>query len=300
MNGTLTDSVQRYIAEANRAPQLDREREVELARRFREQGDRRAGSELARAHLRHVVAIALKYRRYGVPLGELIAEGNYGLVHAMSKFEPERGIRFITYAAYWVRAHVLGHVLKSWSLVGNATGPLRSRIFFKLRRERIRVANLLGEGEAAEQALATRLGVTPAQLGSLLQRLDARDVSLDVKVFDDSALRLVDTLPSDDDQERALFEHEFEHGARRTVHRALADLDPRERFIVQRRLMADPAEELTLAEIGRELGVSRERARQLEARTKSKLRARITALGGGPVHDLFARPHEVEAAAPAA
>lgn len=291
-----TDRVARYIAEANRAPELDREREVELAMRWKLHGDRAAADQLARAHLRYVVAIALKYRRYGVPLGELIAEGNYGLVHAMSKFEPERGIRFITYAAYWVRAHVLGHVLKSWSLVGNANGPLRSRLFFKLRRERIRVTNLLGEGEAADQALAARLGVSSTQLGSLLQRLDARDVSLDVKTYDDSNTRLVDTLVGTEDQEHAFFTHQIESGMKSVVDQALRDLDARERFIAQRRLMADPAEELTLAEIGRELGVSRERARQLEARTKSKLRARITSLHSPAVHDLF----DHGAAAPAA
>src|SRR5688572_11757677 len=144
MSSTPMDRVQRYITEANREPELDRDTELDLARRWKAHGDRSAAEQLCRAQLRYVVAIALKYRRYGVPLGELIAEGNYGLVHALGKYEPERGIRFITYAAYWVRAHVLGHVLKSWSLVGNAGGPLRSRLFFRLRRERIRVANLLG------------------------------------------------------------------------------------------------------------------------------------------------------------
>jgi RNA polymerase sigma-32 factor len=282
---TPLDRVQRYITLANRAPELDRNTELELARRFKSHGDRAAADRLCRAHLRHVVAIALKYRRYGVPLGELIAEGNFGLVHALSKFEPERGIRFITYAAYWVRAHVLGHVLKSWSLVGSASGPLRSRIFFKLRRERIRVKNLLGEGEAADATLAERMGVTTAQLGTLLQRLDQRDVSLDLKLYEDENQRLVDTLAAGDDQEQALFDHQLEASVRGAVDQALDGLDPRERFIAEARLMADPTEELTLAEIGRELGISRERARQLEARTKSKLRARIASLGGPQVTD---------------
>jgi RNA polymerase sigma-32 factor len=299
MRTSPMDSVQRYIAEANRAPELGRERETELALRWKQHGDRSAANELCRAQLRYVVAIALKYRRYGVPLAELIAEGNYGLVHALTKFEPERGIRFITYAAYWVRAHVLGHVLKSWSLVGNATGPLRSRLFFKLRRERIRVSNLLGEGEAAHNALAARLDVTPAQLEALVQRLDARDVSLDVKLFDDGAQRLVDTLPALDDQEQSLLSNQLEDGMKSAVDSALQELDPRERFIAESRLMADPAEELTLAEIGRELGVSRERARQLEARTKTKLRARITSFGGPVVRELFASDPSA-AAAPAA
>jgi RNA polymerase sigma-32 factor len=298
MSTTPMDRVQRYIAEANRAPELDRQTEAELCRRWKASGDRAAADQLCRAQLRYVVAIALKYRRYGVPLGELIAEGNYGLVHAMSKFEPERGIRFITYAAYWVRAHVLGHVLKSWSLVGNATGPLRSRLFFKLRRERIRVRNLLGEGEAAEVALAERLGMTPAQLAPLVQRLDARDVSLDVTMFGDGTPRLVDVLAAGDNQEQALFSQQIQYDVKGAVETALAELDPRERFIAEARLMADPSEELTLAQIGRELGVSRERARQLETRTKSKLRTRIASLSGS-ARDLFSE-RAIAASVPAA
>jgi RNA polymerase sigma-32 factor len=274
-----TDDVAFYIAEAKRAPRLEKEEEMALAQRWKQHGDRAAGDALARANLRHVVAVAMKYRRYGVPVSELIAEGNFGVVHALGKFEPERGIRFVTYAAHWVRAYILDHVIKSWSMVGGGSGPLRSRLFFRLRRERVRAVNLMGEGEAADRMVAERVGVTPDELRKLVHRLEARDVSLDVKVLDDSPVKLLDLLPAPDDQERSLFEHQVGGSMKTAVARAVSELDPRERYIAEHRLMADPTEELSLAEIGRCLGVSRERARQLEARTKRKLRSRIPALG---------------------
>jgi RNA polymerase sigma-32 factor len=297
MNRNHSDDVGFYVAEAKRAPRLEREQEYELATRWKRDGDRAAGDTLARANLRHVVAIAMKYRRYGVPVTELIAEGNFGVVHALGKFEPDRGIRFVTYAAHWVRAYILDHVIKSWSLVGGGSGPLRSRLFFKLRRERVRAVNLLGEGEAADRAVADRIGVTPEELVKMVQRLEARDLSLDMRVVDDSPVKLMDLLPAADDQERDLFEGEVEGGMRSVVERAVSELDPRERYIAEHRLMADPHEELSLAQIGRSLGVSRERARQLEARTKRKLRQRIPALGNAVVHEWIA--NSVHSQAPA-
>jgi RNA polymerase sigma-32 factor len=279
---TSNDEVAFYIAEAKRAPRLERDEELALALRWKD-GDRAAGDALARANLRHVVAVAMKYRRYGVPISELIAEGNFGVVHALGKFEPERGIRFVTYAAHWVRAYILDHVIKSWSMVGGGSGPLRSRLFFRLRRERVRAVNLVGEGEAADRMVAERVGITTEELRKLVNRLEARDVSLDVKVLDDSPARLVDLLPAPDDQERSLFEREAFGSVRSAVAAAVSELDPRERYIAEHRLMADPTEELSLAEIGRSLGVSRERARQLEARTKRKLKTRIPVLGSAVV-----------------
>ena len=287
-----TDDLAFYIAEAKRAPRLERDQEMALARRWKQHGDRAAGDALARANLRHVVAVAMKYRRYGVPVSELIAEGNFGVVHALGKFEPERGIRFVTYAAHWVRAYILDHVIKSWSMVGGGSGPLRSRLFFRLRRERVRAVNLMGEGEAADNMVAERVGVTPDELRKMLQRLEARDVSLDVKVLDESPVRLIDLLPAPDDQERSLLEHQVDGSMKHAVERAVSELDPRERYIAEQRLMADPAEELSLAEIGRSLGISRERARQLEARTKRKLRSRIPALGSPAVAEWIATSME--------
>ena len=223
-----------------------------------------------------MVAIALKYRRYGLPIAELIAEGNLGVLHALDKFEPERGLRFVTYAAYWIRAYVLNYIIRSWSLVGVGSGALRSKMFFKLRRERVRVHNLLGEGPEADAALAARLNVAPEKLTAMMRRIEVRDLSLDGKVYEDAGTTLVDTLVSPDpNQEQRLVADRSRQFVTHAVREAIGVLDDRERYIVQNRLMADPETQLSLAEIGRRLGVSRERARQIESRAKKKLRNRL-------------------------
>jgi len=275
----IDTAVSRYITMVQHLPRLSREEELELSVRWTRDQDEKAKDALVRAHLRYVVAIALKYRRYGLPLSELIAEGNYGVVHALGKFEPERGNRFVTYAAYWIRAYMLNYVIRSWSMVSAGSGALRSKMFFKLRRERVRITNLVGEGERANEMLAERLGMPTQQVSAMLHRLDGRDVSLDSKVFDDAVTTVVDTMQShDESQEESFSGRQIRDRLSAAVSDALESLDTRERFIVEKRLMADVEEELSLAEIGRRLGVSRERARQLEARAKRKLRAQIAGL----------------------
>jgi RNA polymerase sigma-32 factor len=269
----------RYITMVHAAPKLSREEEEGLLERWYSHSDLRARDELVNTQLRYVVAIALKYKRYGVPVSELVAEGNFGVVHALKKFEPARGNRFVTYAAYWIRAYILNYIIRSWSLVGVGSGALRSKMFFKLRRERIRVTNLLGEGDAADEALAERLSIPKDKLGGMLRRLEARDVSLDTPLFDDSGATLIDALANTSaNQEDKLIESRRGVRVQSLVRDAVKDLDKRERYIVENRMMADAEDEMSLAEIGRRLGVSRERARQLEARAKRKLEARITQL----------------------
>jgi RNA polymerase sigma-32 factor len=270
-----------YLAAARRVPELGREEEAALATRWKVTGDRRAANALARSHLRQVVAIAMKLRHYGVPVGELVAEGNVGVVQALEKFQPDRGVRFGTYASYWVRAQMLSHVVKSYSSVQGSDGPMRSQVFFKLRRERVRVTNQFGTGEAADQELAERLGVSVERVRGMVQRLDGRDVSLDQRVTPES-VRLLDRLPAPDDQEQQLYERQVRGSLRTAITDALAQLDARERYIVEQRLMADAEEQQSLADIARLLKVSRERARQLEARAKSKLR-RLIGAGQHPV-----------------
>jgi RNA polymerase sigma-32 factor len=248
--------------------------------------------------LRYVVATAVKYRRYGVPLDELVAEGNFGLVHALSKFEPERGFRFVTYAAYWIRAYILNYIIRSWSLVGSGSGVLRSKMFFRLRRERVKLANLIGDREAAEEALAEKLGTDREKLTLMLRRLEARDVSLDAKVFDDGNSTLLDTLPGESKpQDEYVYDAETRGELKTWVGSALAKLDERERYIVEQRLMADPEERLSLAEIGRTLGVSRERARQLEARAKNKLKSRLLLEASGAALDVLHEDFEEQRSA---
>lgn len=271
-------AVTRYVAAARGVPALSREEEIELARSFRATGDAKAAERLLRANLRHVVAIAMSYRRYGLRVSELISEGNLGLMMAIGKFDPDRGVRFVTYAAYWARAYILNYVIRSWSMVGGGSGPLRSKIFFKLRRERATVASLVGDDERTSmEMLAERMGTTVERTQELTQRLDARDVSLDVPMGEEGRTTMLDGLTdAGPTQEERFFEHEQQGALRQALREAVATLDERERFIVEKRLMSD--EDLSLAEIGRRLGVSRERARQLEERAKNKLRKCLGAL----------------------
>lgn len=274
-------SLTHYITAAHTYPELSREQEQALTSRWLVQRDEPAREELVRAHLRYVVAIAFKYHRYGLPLADLVAEGNFGLVHALQKFDAGRGTRFVTYASYWIRAYILNHVIRSWSMVGGS-GALRSKMFFKLRRERVRIANLVGDSEQAEALLAQAMDMPQAKVAAMVRSLEARDVSLDAPMFSDSGATLGDTLiDREPNQEDDLASSEIGGYARDAVSQALTLLDPRERYIVEKRLMADSEDELSLADIGRELGVSRERARQLEARAKKKLKTRITELSRG-------------------
>jgi RNA polymerase sigma-32 factor len=272
-------ALSRYIQRVRDISPLTREAEHEFALRVRDADDASAVDKLVHANLRYVVAIAVTYRRYDVRLGDLIAEGNVGLVTAVRKFDPDKGTRFVTYAAYWIRAFVLNFVIRSWSMVGSGSGALRSKVFFRLRRERARMANLVNESEVAIESLAAQLGTTTARVEEMMQRLDGRDVSLDVPVHDDGRATGMDLLEDTAAPQDEVFDaraREEAIGGR--VHDAMRALDPRERYIVEQRMMAD--DEMSLAEIGRRLGVSRERARQLEARARKKLRTQLSDLGG--------------------
>jgi RNA polymerase sigma-32 factor len=268
-----------FQREARAGERLGHDEEVALVERFRA-GEVAAADRLLRAHLRGVVSVAFRYRRYGVPHAELVAEGAFGMVQALAKFDTARRVRFATYANHWIRAYVLEHVIRSWSLVGGGAGVLRSRHFFRVRRERSRVLSLLGEGEAADQALAARLSLSVEEAREMVSRIEARDVSLSQPLGSGSSTTLVDMLPAADDHELGWSTLEERARLVSCVARAVAALDPRERYIAERRLMADPAEELSLAEISRKMGVSRERARQLETRAKRKLRAQLEELRG--------------------
>jgi RNA polymerase sigma-32 factor len=183
----------------------------------------------------------------------------------------------VTYAGYWIRAYVLDLVVKSTSMVGAGSGVLRSKLFFRLRRERAQIATVEQDPERRLELLAQRFGVNTEKARAMLSQLDGRDVSLHTTVRDDSSVTLLDTLRSSaDDQERELSIAQEQHLVRSELNDALESLDRRERYIVEKRIMGD--DELSLAELGRQLGVSRERARQLEARAKRKLRRQLEGL----------------------
>ena len=266
-------SLDRYIERVRAIPKLSREDEYALAIRA-QNGDQEASNKLVEANTRYVVAIALQYRRYGLRLGDLIAEGNVGLVTAIRKFDPGRGTRFVTYARYWIRAFVLEAVVRSSTMVGPGSGPFRSKLFFRLRRERARLANLVSDPDELIEQMAKKFDTNPKRMRELLRRLDNREVSLDATVFRDSETTFVETLEGDAKPQDQVFEQaQRQSSLEIKLTKALEVLDERERLIVERRMLSDDTE--SLASLGRELGVSRERARQLEARAKKKLRAEL-------------------------
>lgn len=262
-------SLDRYIQQVRAIPKLSREEEHELAIRARD-GDQDAADRLVEANLRYVIAIGLQYRRYGVTLGDLIAEGSVGLVTAVRKFDPHRGTRFVTYAGYWIRAFVLEAVVRSSTMIGAGSGPFRSKLFFRLRRERARLSNLIADPEELIAKLASDFDTSPEKMAELLRRLDQREISLDGPAYHDSDATLVEMLPGDSEPQDAVVERRRrQSGIELRLEGALSVLDDRERLIVEKRILSDDS--ASLASLGRELGVSRERARQLEARAKKKL-----------------------------
>lgn len=275
MENQTETAIGRYMAQVRAIPNLSREQEVALFCRWRDAGDLKARNELVQAHLRVVVFMALKYRAYGLPLAELIADGNLGLLQAVDRFDPERGLRLMTYAAYWIRAAILSAIVRSWSLVSPTSESFR-KMFFRLRREKARITNLVGDNPVALALLAERFGTSRERIAEMLARLESRDVSLDAPATEQGNAELIDTLPAPGpDQEQEFANFEDEQHVRHVLLAALRSLDPRERSLVQQRLMADSEEEISLAELGRRMGVGRERARQLQERAKKKLRSHL-------------------------
>lgn len=245
-------------------PELDREQELALARRYLDGADARAGELLICAHLRDVVAIARGYLGYGQPFMDLIAAGSVGLVHALARFDPARGLRFMTYAGYWVRAEILLQVLSSWSVVGVGKSSPQIRLFFGLRRERARLEARGYADEALVEALAARFCCSTDRVLAMQQRLDRRDGSLDF---------IEHHAAPDADPEHALAHKEWSLALREQLEHALAHLDERERVIIERRLIDEHPP--TLVELGEQLGLSRERVRQLEGRARTKLQRKL-------------------------
>jgi len=278
---------QRLIQRAKRAPRLSRAEERQCLSAWRERKDRRAAQRIVEANLRHVVFIALKFKNYGVPLDDLISDGNVGLMKALDRFDARHEVRFATYANYWVRAEIVMGVMDSWSLLSGPRGALDSRVFFRLRRER---ARLSGEAPGAEGAatpverLAAAFGVSSQRMEEMLAQLDQRGLSLDAAA-PGLEPRLSAALTLQPEQAETLEHREQAEQLARILGRVRGELDPRETFILERRLMADPDDRLSLGEIGKHFGVSRERVRQIEVRAQRKLehQASLEELGA-PMH----------------
>jgi RNA polymerase sigma-32 factor len=263
-----------FVRKAMTIPTLTREHEFELARRWREHGDPAAMHEIVSAYTRLVIAIAARFRFYGLPAGDLVQEGNLGLMLAVARFEPEREVRFSTYATWWIRSQIQDYILRNWSIVRTGTTTAQKSLFFNLRQLRARIADsdrgarLSVEGRAK---IARMLGVSESDVADMEGRLSGQDRSLNVPIGeegDDEWLDLlVDERPNPEDSAAALDDRRVRH---KSLFEALNELPLRERRIIAERRLRDEA--ATLETLGRELGVSKERVRQLEARALDRLR----------------------------
>jgi RNA polymerase sigma-32 factor len=275
---TSTDSLSTYLSEINQYPLLTQQEEQALARSFR-QGDLQAGHRLVTSNLRFVVKVAYEYRSYGLRMSDLIQEANIGLMKAVQKFDPDKGIRLISYAVWWIRAYIQGYVLKNWSLVKLGTTQAQRRLFFALartRRELEKLGNTDGNIVNAEE-IARKLNVKASEVREMEQRMGGRDLSLDAPMGEDGDATHMDFVASDAvSQADEVADRQEADLARSRIQQALQRLDPRERFIIEKRVMSDT--EMTLSELGEHFGFSRERARQLEIRAKDKLKAELATL----------------------
>lgn len=271
-----TDTFEHYMVQINRFELLSAEEEYELAVRHRQHGDMEAAHRLICANLRFVVKVALEYRGYGLRNLDLIQEGNIGLMMAVKKFDPERGIRLISYAVWWIRAYIQNFIVRSWSLVKIGTTQAQKKLFFKLNQARNSMRQMTGT-ESNEQ-LAEQLEVRDQEIEEMALRLGQRDASLDLELVAGEGFTLLDTLADGrDNQETALMRRQESRQDRRQVQRALAMLNPRERQIVQDRFYTE--NQRTLQELANDYGISRERVRQIEKAALEKLRKELSPPG---------------------
>lgn len=266
----------RYLDEIRRFPMLEPQQEYMLAKSWREHGDREAAHKLVTSHLRLVAKIAMGYRGYGLPISEVISEGNVGLMQAVKRFEPEKGFRLATYAMWWIKASIQEYILRSWSLVKMGTTANQKKLFFNLRKAKSKIS-ALDEGDLRPdqvKVIAKRLGVTEQDVVEMNRRLGG-DVSLNAPIREDGDAGewqdwLVDESTS---QESRLVEDEELDNRRKALGQALGVLNDRERRIFEARRLAD--EPITLEELAEEFGVSRERVRQIEVRAFEKIQKAV-------------------------
>ncbi|HEX2354762.1 MAG TPA: RNA polymerase sigma factor RpoH [Xanthobacteraceae bacterium] len=266
----------RYLEEIRRFPMLEPQDEFMLAKRWREHGDRDAAHKLVTSHLRLVAKIAMGYRGYGLPISEVISEGNVGLMQAVKRFEPEKGFRLATYAMWWIKAAIQEYILRSWSLVKMGTTANQKKLFFNLRKAKSKIS-ALEEGDLRPdqvKLIAKRLGVTEQDVVDMNRRLGG-DVSLNAPIRDDGDSGewqdwLVDEVS---DQETRLVEDEESDNRKKALGEALSVLNDRERRIFEARRLAD--DPITLEDLAAEFGVSRERVRQIEVRAFEKVQRAV-------------------------
>ena len=280
---TPDGSLSRYMEQIRQFPMLEADEEYMLARAFNERGDIEAAHKLVTSHLRLVAKIAMGYRGYGLPVADLISEGNLGMMHAVKKFDPERGFRLATYAMWWIKASIQEYVLRSWSLVKIGTTASQKKLFFNLRRIKGRIG-AIDRGDLSPQDvsdIAEELNVSEADVVSMNQRMAGGDHSLNTPVSTDGmeSGEWQDWLEDDrPDQEASFAETEELRQRQNLMGEAMQGLNPREVRIIEARRLSEPP--LTLEELATEFSVSRERIRQIEVRAFEKLSQAVLAKAG--------------------
>lgn len=265
----ITGTLNLYIAEINRFPLLTPDEEFALAMRLKKDQDVSAAQKLIVSNLRFVVKIAHEYRNYGFKLADLIQEGNIGLIHAVKKFDPEKGYRLISYAVWWIRAYIQNYLIRSWSIVKIGTTQSQRKLFFKLNQTKKDLETLSKKNPEFSE-IATSLGVKDSEVAEMDLRMGARDLSLNEIINDESNNSHLDFLAYEgDNQEISLIKNEEKSLVQRNIAGALAHLNERESYIILNRVMADDPK--TLQEIGTKYNISRERARQIEKQALKKM-----------------------------
>jgi RNA polymerase sigma-32 factor len=276
---TPEGGLSRYLSEIRKFPMLAKDEEFMLAKRWKEHEDPEAAHRMVTSHLRLVAKIAMGYRGYGLPVGEVISEGNVGLMQAVKKFEPDKGFRLATYAMWWIRASIQEYILRSWSLVKMGTTAAQKKLFFNLRKAKSEIS-ALEEGDLHPehvQMIATKLGVLNEEVISMNRRLSGPDASLNAPLRSDSESEWQDWLPDNNaiSQETQVAESEERSIRMALLEEAMTELTDREKHILtERRLKDNPT---TLEELATQYGVSRERVRQIEVRGFEKLQKAMRA-----------------------
>lgn len=261
-----------YVREAMGQNFLGREEEVILALAWRDMQDEQALHRIIEAHTRLVVSMALRFRRYGLPIGDLIQEGNIGLLQAAARFDPQRNVRFSSYAKWWIRSSIQDYVLRHWSIVRTGSTTNQKQLFFNLRRLRAQLENVADMmSEEQRQDIADTLRVSVEDVAMMEGRLARKDLSLNMLVHQDGSTHWVDTIVDDGPTpEMEVMDRRDAHAIRFWLRNAMRPLDSRERQVIRLRHLSDPQK--TLATTGEEIGVSKERVRQIEGRAIRKMR----------------------------
>ena len=269
-------SLDHYIQAVNRFPLLTAEQETELGRRWKEREDVDAARQLVLSHLRLVVAVSRNYLGYGLPQADLIQEGNIGLMKAVRRFDPERGVWLVSFALHWIKAEIHEHVLRNWRLVKIATTKAQRKLFFNLRSMK-RSSAALTQSEA--DAIATQLGVKPEEVLEMETRISGGDVSLDPSPGDEEAVTPIAYLADPDDEPAQILERrETASNRSKGLRTAMAQLDDRSRRIIEARWLREAEDAATLQELADEYGVSAERIRQIESKALKTMRSQMITL----------------------